>query len=71
MILGMLKEAEDELSKRVRSMKSKLQEKVEDKSGTAINEELIDLNGLIARLRIIKQFISAILALKYSGRYDC
>ena len=67
----MLKEAEDELSKMIRSVKSKLQEDAaEHADKAAMAQELKDLEGVLARLRIVKLLITSILALKYSGK-DC
>lgn len=65
---GMMKEAEDDLGKRVRTLKAQSKE-----SGIADDNLLADISsidGLIMRVRFIKLFLSSLLMLKYTeGNY--
>lgn len=66
--LGMLKEAEDELAKKMRNLKSKLHNNASEQSDQAAErQDLVDLEGVLTRFRIVKLLVSTILSLKYSG----
>ena len=60
----MLKEAEDDLGKKTRTLRS------QSKESSSVDDKLLadisSLEGLLLRVRFIKLFLSTLLALKYT-----
>ena len=62
--VGMMKETDDDLGKRVRMLKA--QSKEASTAEDNLLEEISSIDRLLMRIRFIKLFLSSILSLKYT-----